>query len=106
MARIRSVKPEFWSDRRLATRVSRDARLLYVALWNFADEHGRLHGDTRYVKGNCLPYDDDLDLRDVDRLLGELETASRIQRYEHDGDPYIFLPKLSTHQRLEPAKVP
>lgn len=105
MARIRSVKPEFWSDRRLATRVSRDARLLYVALWNFADEHGRLQGDARYVKGNCFPYDDDLDLDDITRLLDELEAAGRIQRYSHDGDPYIYLPKLADHQRLEPTKV-
>ena len=106
MARIRSVKPEFWSDRRLARRVSRDARLLYVALWNFADEHGRLQGDARYIKGNCLPYDDDIGLDDIERLLAELEASGRIQRYDHDGDPYIYLPKLAGHQRLEPAKVP
>jgi hypothetical protein len=106
MARIRSVKPEFWADRRLATRVGRDARLLYVALWNFADEHSRLQGDARYVKGNCLPYDDDVSLDCIDELLEELELAGRILRYEHEGDPYIFLPKLAEHQRLEPGKVP
>ena len=38
MARIRSIKPEFWDDRKLAKRASRDARLLYIALWNLADE--------------------------------------------------------------------
>lgn len=105
MARIRSIKPEFWNDRKLA-RLSRDARLLYVALWNYSDEHGRLHGDSRYVKGHCLPYDDDLSLSDVDGLLSELEQAGRVQRYEHDGDPYLFLPTLSKHQRLESAKQP
>ena len=42
MARIRSVKPEFWTDRKLARCTSRDARLLYIALWNISDEHGRL----------------------------------------------------------------
>jgi hypothetical protein len=106
MPRIRSVKPEFWTDRKLASRVSRDARLLYISLWNFADEHARLQGDARFIKGQCFPYDDDLDLDDVVRLLGELVDAGRIQRYEHDGDPYIYLPKLPSHQRLEAEKVP
>lgn len=105
MARIRSVKPEFWSDRSIA-RVSRDARLLYISLWNQADEHGRLHGDPRWVKGHCLPYEDDLDLADIDRLLDELENLGKVRRYVHDGDPYLYLPNLKKHQRLESAKVP
>lgn len=106
MARIRSIKPEFWDDRRLATRVSRDARLLYIALWNQADEWARVHGDPRWVKGQCLPYDDDINLADVEDLLTELAGAGVVQRYDVDGDPYLYLPKLAAHQRLEPDKVP
>lgn len=105
MARIRSVKPEFWTDRKLS-RLSRDARLLYIALWNQADEWCRVHGDTRYVKGHCLPYDDDLSLSAIDRLLDELATAGHLQRYEIAADPYLYLPKMAKHQRLEPHKVP
>lgn len=104
MARIRSVKPELWTDRKLA-RLSRDARLLYIALWNQSDEHSRLQGDSRYVKGHCLPYDDDLTLRDVERLVDELAEAGRVIRYDHDGDPYLYLPRLAKHQRLDPRVV-
>jgi hypothetical protein len=104
VARMRSVKPEFWSDLKLA-RLSRDARLLYIALWNHSDEWGRMHGDARFVKGHCLPYEDDLSLDDVDDLLDELNVAGRVVRYTHDGDPYLYLPNLGKHQRLEPEKV-
>jgi hypothetical protein len=103
MARIRSVKPEFWTDRKLA-RLTRDARLLYISMWNQSDEHGRLHGDARYVKGHCLPYDDDLGLDDIDALLNELQAFGRVLRYEVEGDPYLFLPHLARHQRLEAHK--
>lgn len=106
MARIRSIKPEYWSDRSIARQLSRDARLLYIALWNFADEHGRLPGDPRWVKGNCLPYDDDLDPEAVEQLLEELAAAGKVIEYQADGDPYLFLPNLARHQRLEAAKVP
>ncbi|WP_304455928.1 hypothetical protein [Nocardiopsis sp. YSL2] len=106
MARIRSVKPEFWDDRKLARSVSRDGRLLYIGLWNHSDEHARVQGDARLIKGRVFPYEDDLDDEAVEELLEELAAAGRIVRYVADGDPYLFLPKLSKHQRLEAAKVP
>ena len=39
MARIRTIKPQFWDDLKIG-RLSRDARLLYIGLWNFADDLG------------------------------------------------------------------
>lgn len=107
MARIRSVKPEFWDDRKLAKRASRDARLLYIALWNLADEHGRLNGDPQWIKGQAFSYDDDLDADSIAKMLEELESPAlgAVIAYEDDGDPFLFLPKLGKHQRLEPEKV-
>lgn len=105
MARIRSVKPEFWTDEDLAE-LTRDARLLYIGLWNLADEHGRLRGDPRYVKGQIFPYDDDLPSGAVDELLDDLADAGKITRYRVGSGSYIFLPNLSKHQRLEAGKVP
>jgi hypothetical protein len=107
MARIRSVKPEYWDDRKLAKRTTRDARLLYIALWNLADEHGRLNGDPQWIKGQVFSYDDDLDAAAIAKLLDELAAPAvgAVVTYEADGDPYLFLPKLARHQRLEPDKV-
>lgn len=107
MARIRSIKPEFWDDRKLAKRTSRDARLLYIALWNLADEHGRVNGDPQWIKGQVFSYDDDIDAAVIAKLLDELAAPSlgAVVRYEADEDPYLFLPKLARHQRLEPEKV-
>lgn len=101
MARIRSIKPEFWHDRKLARACSRDARMLYAGLWNHADEHGRANGDPAVIKGQVFPYDD----VDVAALLAELVKARRVLAYEVDGDPFLFLPKLHEHQRLDTAKV-
>jgi hypothetical protein len=105
MARIRSVKPEFWADEKLANAVSRDGRLLYIGLWNLADEHARLRGAARYIKGQLFPYDDDMTVTVVDALLDDLAAARKVMRYHCDGDAYLFLPNLAKHQRLEAAKV-
>jgi hypothetical protein len=104
VARIRSIKPEFWDDRKLARSTSRDARMLYMALWNQSDEHARCNGDPDWLKGRAFPYDDDVTPAIVDRWLEELAVAGRIVRYEVDGDPFLYVPKLPNHQRLEPAK--
>lgn len=101
MARIRSIKPEFWADYSTASNLSRDARLLYIALWNFCDEHARMAGDVRYVKGQTFPYDDDLTVEGIEDLLVELERDGKVTRYVVDDAPYLFLPKLVKHQRLE-----
>jgi len=108
LARIRSLKPEYWADQKLA-RCSRDARLLYLALWNFADEQARMVGDPRQVKGLCFALDDDIAPADIDRLLGELAALGRLVRYEVGGERYLFLPKLAKHQRLDarqPSRYP
>jgi len=106
VARIRSVKPEFWIDEKLAAATSRDARLVYVGLWNLADEHSRLRGSAAYIKGQLFPYDDDLTPATLGRLVDELEQVGAVQRYAVDDEGYIYLPKLARHQRLEPDKVP
>ena len=106
MARIRSVKPEFWIDEKLAISTSRDARLIYIGLWNLADEHSRVRGSSAYLKGQLFAYDDDLTPSTLGRLIDELEAASAVVRYVADGETYLYLPKLARHQRLEPDKVP
>lgn len=105
MPRIRSTKPEYWKDEELATRFPREARMLYQAMWNIADEHARLRGNPKYIKGEVFPYDDDLDADAIDHLLGLLDKGRKIVRYTVDGMSYIFLPNLAKHQRLEPSKV-
>lgn len=106
MARIRSLKPEFWTDEELAAGACRDARMLYMGMWNLADEHGRLRGDPRFIKGQVFAYDDDLTPDVVDKLLDELDALGKVVRYRVSGARYAFLPKLAEHQRLEADKVP
>jgi hypothetical protein len=102
---MRTTKPEFWADEDLAD-LPRDARLLYMGLWNLADEWARLRGRADYIKGQLFPYDEDLDPAAIDGLLKLLAEAGKVVRYTVAGRAYMFLPNLSKHQRLEPDKVP
>jgi len=45
MARIRTVKPEYWTDGKIR-RLSDSSALLFIALWNIADDYGYFSCDT------------------------------------------------------------
>lgn len=100
MPRIRSIKPEFWADEKLA-RVSRDARLLLVGMLNFADDQGRLRGNHLLVRAQIFPYDSDLD---VDQLLTSLEIGGFISRYQAKGECFISIINFTKHQKLDHPK--
>lgn len=98
MPRIRSIKPEFWQDTRLARMPSLD-RLVYLCLWSMADDDGRLEGDADTVKHFGFPREDSENVRGA---LANLREQGRIVCYEgSDGIPLIHLPTFAKHQRID-----
>lgn len=107
MARIRTIKPEYWTDERMAS-VSLEARLLFLGLLNLADDEGRLRGHPALIRGALFSYDD-LTVAQVDWWLGELEKVGRIQRYRVDGEAYIWVRHFARHQKIDrptPSRIP
>jgi hypothetical protein len=88
MARIRSIKPEFWTSESIAS-LSRDARLLFVGLWNHVDDEGRCKDNPRLIKAAVFPLDDDVTSDTVDGLLDELSSKGRCVFYEVSGQRYL-----------------
>ena len=108
MARIRTVKPEYPKHRKVR-RVSRDARLLNIHLWNLADDEGRLQELPRWIIGEVFPADDDVSPDVLRSWLDELEEAGLITRYEVDGERYIACHDFTGHQAINkprPSELP
>lgn len=80
MPRIRTVKPEFWEDELLGV-MPRDARLLFIATFNMADDEGILRWTPAYIKAQAFMYDDDLTIGDVGKLMQCLTDAGLIFPY-------------------------
>lgn len=98
--RIRSIKPEFWEDMKLARDLNREQRLFYIGLWNQADDAGRFLAHPRRLLGAVFPYDADLSTRFIDDSLNVLVETGRLVLYEVAGEPYGQLTKFPTHQRI------
>lgn len=107
MARIRSIKPETWQSADFCD-LSRDARLLYIASWNFADDTGRGDARPKQVKISAFPADDDIDVDRVKELLVELHTGEvGFTLYESDGKPYYHISEKSwSNQKIDRPKPP
>ncbi len=99
MPRIRTIKPEFWDSPDTAAADLR-TRLLYIAMWNWADDYGI--GDATPVRliGFAFP-NDEIPVSDYPRILSEVSRAYGVVFFEHSGRRYFVIPEWEKHQRTE-----
>ncbi|MGF6877388.1 hypothetical protein [Paraburkholderia sp. MM5477-R1] len=108
MARIRTIKPEFWTNPQV-TRVSFAARLLFIGTWSFADDHGNLPRDPEKLKMQVFPGD----TIEVEPLLVSLIAQGLLTEYsvsapENFGsfaERFLHIPTFTKHQLINrPSK--
>lgn len=107
MSRIRTIKPEFWSNEKVMA-CSRDARLLFIGLWNYADDAGRLLNSSKSIKAQVFPGDDDVASENIRRMIVDLSSNDLVREYEVDGRTYLQITGWD-HQRIDrpkPSKIP
>lgn len=95
MARIRTIKPEYFLDDELA-RLHPLTRILFIGLWCLADKAGRLEDKPPRIKVQVLPYDK----HDIEAELDVLAKNRFIIRYQVEGRRYIQVSTFSKHQRV------
>lgn len=102
MARIRTIKPEFFTSEDVVA-LSPLARLLYIATWLEADREGRLAWKPATLKMRYFP----ADACDMAAIAGELVAQGLAVPY---GDGLAYLPGFVKHQvinnRENPSKLP
>lgn len=98
MARIRTVKPEFFTSLTVAG-LSVEARLTFIGLWTHVDDQGRCVDDPRLIKAAVWPLDDRVSA-DVERDLRELTESSLILRYKVGERSYLCVRTWDEHQRI------
>lgn len=96
MARIRTIKPEFWTDEKVVT-LSAFARLVFIGLWNFVDDFGRMECSPVRLKMQILPADN----ADLRQLLAEISGAGLITLYSVDGKDYLQVNGFAKHQKID-----
>lgn len=99
MARIRTIKPEFWSDEKLGE-ASDVVRLTFLALISMADDYGRVVDNPKQVEAFAFPWHDRS--RDIRDSLATLSRMGRIRRgTSTSGQAIIELVHWDRHQRVD-----
>lgn len=102
MARIRTIKPEFWTSEQVME-CEPVTRLLFIGLWNFCDDYGNHPASPKTIKALVFP-GDDITPATVERMLDELSANRLIAYYEHSGKRYLHV-RGWKHQKIEkPSK--
>jgi hypothetical protein len=98
MARIRSIKPEFWTNEQVME-CSLAARLLFIGMWNFADDLGRLAMAPKSIKAKVFP-NDDINSDSILGMIRELSQNGLVLLYDVEGKNYLQITGWQ-HQRID-----
>ncbi len=99
MARIRTIKPEFWTHP-IMSRQSDATKLLAIALLNLADDKGYFHAEPNVVRGICRPFDETSKTTRI--ALDALVKINYIEICQNDDYGTIgWIVNFTTHQKID-----
>ena len=98
MARNRTISPDFWTWEAVID-CAPMTRLLFIGLWNFADDHGIQPLRPRTIRMQVLP-GDDIDNDAVRAMIDELAARKLVRVYEVEGVEYLAVVDWSLHHRV------
>lgn len=96
MARIRTVKPEFFTSEDIVA-LEPLTRLLYIAVWCEADKEGRLVWKPMTFKLRYFPADS----CDIQAMCQALVDGQLVTLY---GNGYAYIPSFKAHQHINPRE--
>lgn len=99
MARIRTIKPEFWCSEQVVE-CSTNARLLFIGLWNFCDDQGVHPASYKRLKMEVFP-GDDFGTECIEKYINELLVNNLIGTFVHEGTEYWFVKSWAKHQKID-----
>ncbi|MGY4614791.1 hypothetical protein ACVWZ4_000018 [Bradyrhizobium sp. USDA 4472] len=103
MARYRTIKPEFWSSEQVME-CSPIARLMFIGIWNFADDAGRCSYSPKTIKAQIFP-GDDITVETIRGMVDELSSNGLVRLYVVDGKEYLQVTGWH-HQKIDKPQKP
>lgn len=100
MPRIRTFKPEFFRSPDTA-KASHAARILFMAMWSWADDFGVGETNLYGLLGFAFPDEDELTVKDLQTLLAEVRGSYGVRFYRHRGRFFYAVPSWDSHQKTE-----
>ncbi len=97
--KTRMIRPEFWTDEKIVL-LTPYARLLFIGLWQLADDDGRFEWAAGRIKLQLFPADD----LDIGPFWAELGGSGLVTQYSVGGKDYGSIPNFLKHQKIHPDR--
>ena len=100
MARNRVIKPEFWSDEKTGM-LDCKSKCLFIGMLNHCDDEGLIKANPIYLKSRIFPYQGEMDEKEVEKLLLNLNKVGIIFLYKKNNQSFAWIIKFRVHQKLD-----
>lgn len=105
MARIRTVKPEFWHDETIGE-LSANARLLFLCSLNLADDEGLLSWNASFLRAQAFMFDD-VTISETESCMSELINGKIVFEYrDQKNKKYGWILNFRKHQKIDRPQKP
>jgi hypothetical protein len=107
MARIRSIKPDFWKSESIA-RLPMRTRLTFIALWSYVDDNGVGRDNEKLIAAELFALEDDPReaIEWVREDLAILAREGRVIRYTVADRHFLHVTNWSDHQKIDRPNKP
>ncbi|MFA7253793.1 MAG: hypothetical protein WC107_04515 [Patescibacteria group bacterium] len=99
MARIRTIKPEFWTSEQVVE-CSPIARLMFIGMWNFCDDGGNHPASYKTLKMEVFP-GDEISLSQIEQYTNELLKNNLIVGYNGGNGREYWHVTGWDHQKID-----
>ncbi len=82
------------------SKLTRNARLLYIGMIVLGDDGGRLRGTPAFLRSRIFPYNDDISLDSIEKWRDEIVKEKLIMLYGSGLDEFISHPNWKKYQTL------
>ncbi|HAU1248561.1 TPA: hypothetical protein F8R87_01885 [Legionella pneumophila] len=99
MPRNRMIKSEFWTSEQVIS-CSPMARLLFIGLWNFADDNGVHPASFVKIKAEVFP-GDNIEINEIKKWIVELTQQDLLKEYVINEKTYWIVTGWKIHQKID-----
>ncbi|MBU6392536.1 MAG: conserved phage C-terminal domain-containing protein [Planctomycetes bacterium] len=100
MARIRTIKPEFYTDSKTGS-LSGNATKLFIGMLTFSDDYGVIEHDLAALKAKIFPYAIGSASKVITKPLDEILKSGLVLIFKWDKNTYFWIKNFTKHQKVD-----
>lgn len=100
----RMLRKRISRSRKFAS-LSKDAKILFCMLIPHYDPHGKMNGSPHFIKGEVVPYIDELTVPVIKKCLVEISQKTSVKWFQQDGLWWLHSTNDQEHQKFNKVKV-